>query len=170
MDKIYSAEIAKILGVSEDSIYAMDKEIKDGMQSVFDTITVNNDEDKKMLYDALDNLWQKGTVLIVLKDVAQTTGIPYNTLTSLDYDTQQTLVFEFMADNSQTERFYEVTNKALAVMELDKVSRLLSVPVRELRKLPIEVQEKLCGYYAMEYDKDSTNAELITVMREMITI
>lgn len=73
-----------------------------------------------------------------------------------------------MMDSSQIDRFYEVTNKALAVIELDKVAKLLSVPVRELRKLPLNIQERICGAYTMEYDKDSTNTELIDELREMI--
>lgn len=73
-----------------------------------------------------------------------------------------------MMDSSQIDRFYEVTNKALAVIELDKVAKLLSVPVRELRKLPLNIQERICGAYTMEYDKDSINTELIDELREMI--
>lgn len=161
-------EIANILGVSEDSISAMDDEIKGGMQSVLESLSVQNDEDKKAIYNALDDLWQKGTVLLGLSEVAKATGIPHNTLKSLDYETQKTLVYEYMMDSSQIERFYEVTNKALAVIELDKVAKLLSVPVRELRKLPLNIQERICGAYTMEYDKDSTNTELIDELREMI--
>ena len=168
MDKQYLAEITRILGVSEDSISAMDEEIQGGMQSILDTIEVRNDEDRKALYDALDDLWQKGSVLIGLREAAMATGISYNTLKHLDYDTQQTLAYEYMMDSSQLDRFYEVTNKALAVIELSDVAKLISVPIRELRKLSVELQEKLCGCYAMEYDKDSVNAELIDTLRELI--
>lgn len=162
------AEVAKILGVSEDSISAMDDEIKGGMQSVLENLSVRNDEDKKAIYNALDNLWQKGSVLIGLSEVAKATGISLVALRSLDYETQQTLVYEYMMDSSQIDRFYEVTNKALAVIELDKVAKLLSVPVRELKQLPLNMQERICGAYTMEYDKDSTNTELIDNLREMI--
>lgn len=168
MDNKQLAEIARILGVSEDSISAMDDEIKNSMTAVFDNVTVKNDEDKKAVYEALDNLWQKGSIYIGLNEVAKATGIPHTTLKNLDYDTQQTLVYEFMMDSSQVERFYSLTNKALAVMELDKVAKLISVPVRELRSLPLHIQERICGAYTMEYDKDSTNMELIDNIREMI--
>ncbi len=162
------AETAKILGVSEDSISAFDKEIKDSMTAVFESMTVQSDEDKKAVYDALLNLWQRGTVYLGLTEVAKTTSIPLITLKNLDYDTQQTIVYEFMMDTSQIDRVYMLTNKGLAVMELEKVAKLLSMPVRELRTLPIEVQERLCGAYTMEYDKDSTNIELIDNLRELI--
>ncbi len=161
-------EVSKILGVSKDSISAMDDEIKNSMTAVFETIAVKNDEDKKAVYEALDNLWQKGSVLLGLSEVAKATGIPHNTLKNLDYETQQTLVYEYMMDSSQTERFYELTNRALAVAGLVNVAKLISAPMRELRSLPRRIQKKICGAYTMEYDKDSTNTELIDNIREMI--
>ena len=56
------AEVARILGVSEDSISAMDDEIKNSMTAVFETVAIRSDEDKKAVFEALDNLWQKGSV------------------------------------------------------------------------------------------------------------
>ena len=163
------AEEAKILGVSEDSIFAMDDEIKNSMTAVFEQVAVKNDEGKKAVFEALDNLWQKGSVYIELAEVAKSTGITLATLRSLDYETQQTIVYEFMMDSSQTARFYDLVNKALAVADLDKVANLIGTPVRELRSLPRRIQENICGAYAMEYEKDSTNAELIDNIREMIS-
>ena len=168
MDNNQLAEAAKILGVSEDSISAMDDEIKKSMTAVFETISVRNDEDKKAVFEALDNLWQKGSVYIGLDEVAKSTGILLVTLRSLDYDTQQTIVYEFMADSSQTERFYDLVNKSLAVADLPNVAKLIGTPVRELRSLPRRIQENICGAYTMEYDADSTNMELIDHIREMI--
>lgn len=163
------AEVAKILGVSEDSITAMDDEIKNSMTAVFEQVAVKNDEDKKAIFEALDNLWQKGSIYIELAEVAKSTGITLATLRSLDYETQQTIVYEFMMDSSQAARFYDLVNKALAVADLDKVAKLIGTPVRELRSLPHRIQENICGAYAMEYDPDSTNTELIDNIREMIS-
>ena len=162
------AEVAKILGVSEDSISAMNDEIKNSMTAVFETVAIRNDEDKKIVFEALDDLWQKGSVYIGLDEVAKSTGILLVTLRSLDYDTQQTIVYEYMMDSSQTERFYDLVNKALAVSDLGNVAKLIGVPVRELRPLPRRIQENICGAYAMEYDADSTNTDLIDTIREMI--
>lgn len=85
------AEVAKILGVSEDSISAMNDEIKNSMTAVFETVAIRNDEDKKIVFEALDDLWQKGSIYIELAEVAKSTGITVETLRSLDYDTQQTI-------------------------------------------------------------------------------
>ena len=168
MDNKQLAEVARILGVSEDSISAMDDEIKNSMTAVFENIAVKNDEDKKAVYEALDKLWQRGSVYAELNEVARTTGISLVTLRSLDYETQQTIVYEYMMDSRQTARFYDLTNKALAIMELEKVAKLISVPVRELRALPRRIQENICGAYTMEYEPDSTNTELIDHIRELI--
>ena len=161
-------EVARILGVSEDSISAMDDEIKNSMTAVFETVAIRSDEDKKTVFEALDNLWQKSSVYIGLDEVSKSTGILLVTLRSLDYDTQQTIVYEYMMDSSQTERFYDLVNKALAVSELGNVAKLIGVPVRELRSLPRRIQENICGAYTMEYDVDSTNIDLIEHIREMI--
>ena len=73
MDNKQLAEVAKILGVSEDSISAMDDEIKNSMTAVFEQVAVKNDEDKKAVFEALDNLWQKGSIYIELSEVAKST-------------------------------------------------------------------------------------------------
>ena len=166
MSNTQLAEAAKILGVSEDSISAMDDEIKNSMTAVFEQVAVKNDEDKKAVFEALDNLWQKGSIYIELAEVAKSTGITTETLRSLDYETQQTIVYEFLMDSSQAARFYDLVNKALAVADLP--AKLIGTPVRELRSLPRRIQENICGAYAMEYDPDSTNTELIDNIREMI--
>ena len=49
MSNTQLAEAAKILGVSEDSISAMDDEIKNSMTAVFEQVAVKNDEDKGCL-------------------------------------------------------------------------------------------------------------------------
>ena len=168
MDNKQLAEVAKILGVSEDSISAMDDEIKNSMTAVFEQVAVKKDVDKKAVFEALDNLWQKGSIYIELSEVAKSTGITTETLRSLDYETQQTIVYEFMMDSSQTARFYDLVNKALAVADLPNVAKLIGTPVRELRSLPRRIQEQMCGAYAMEFDKDSTNAELVGELRGMM--
>lgn len=162
------AEIAKVLGAAEDSISVMDDKIKDKMETVLKTIVVRTDEDRRELYNALDRLWQEGSLLMMLREVSKATGIPYLTLSNLDFETQQVIVFEFLADSSRTKEIYMHTNSALAVMELEKIAKLIAVPVRDLRKLHRRIQEQMCGAYAMEYDKDSTNAELINELRGMV--
>lgn len=160
--------VGRLLGVSDQSVNELPDEIQEKMKKIIETIAVRNDEDKRELYNALDRLWQEGSVLNELKAVSAATDIPYVTLSNLDFDTQKEIVFEFLKDSSQTKVFYTLTNSALAVIELSKVGKLISVPLKDLRELPRRIQEEMCGAYAMEYDKDSTNAELISTLREMM--
>lgn len=157
-------EIAKTIGVSEESISAMDENIKSDMVTVF----TEKSADMTALYNELDRLWQKGSVYIGLLEIAQNTGISLVALHSLDLATQQELVFEYMADSSQTEHFYEVVNRELAVLEIERIARMVGMPVTGLRSLPQDMQERICGMYAMEFDEDSTNAELIANIRNII--
>ena len=166
-DLDYSA-IEKALGVEPESIAEMPEEIRTKMKAVLETIVVRTDEDRKELYNALDLLWQKGSVLLTLEKVSKATGIPMVTLSNLDFETQQVIVFEYLANSANTKQIYMLTNSALAVIELDKIAKLIAVPVRELRKLPRRIQENVCGAYAMEFDADSTNTDLIDTIREMI--
>lgn len=160
--------VGRLLGVSDQSVNELPDEIQEKMKKIIETIAVRNDEDKRELYNALDRLWQEGSVLDELKAVSAATDIPYVTLSNLDFDTQKEIVFEFLKDSFQTKVFYTLTNSALAVIELSKVGKLISVPLKDLRELPRRIQEEMCGAYAMEYDKDSTNAELISTLRGMM--
>ncbi len=157
-------EIAKIIGVSEDSISAMDENFKADMVTA-----LTNNNDKTVLYSELDRLWQKGSVYIGLAEIAKNTGISLVALHSLDFNTQTELVYKYMADSSQTERFYEIVNRELSVLEIEKIAKMLGISVTRLRSLPREMQERICGIYAIEYDEDSTNAELIENIREIIS-
>lgn len=167
-DLDYSA-VENILGAEPESIAEMPDEIKEKMKNVLETIVVRTDEDRKELYNALDRLWQKGMVLVTLKDVSKATGIPYLTLSNLDFETQQIIAFEYLADTANSKQIYFFVNDALAVIELEKIAKLTAVPVKELRKLPRRIQEQMCGAYAMEFDKDSTNADLIAEIRELMS-
>lgn len=129
-DLDYSA-IEKVLGVESESIAEMPEEIRTNMKTVLETIVVRTDEDRKELYNALDLLWQKGSVLLTLEKASKATGIPFLTLSNLDFETQQVIVFEYLANSANTKQMYMLTNSALAVIELDKIAKLIAVPVRE---------------------------------------
>lgn len=160
-------KIAEILGVSEENISALPKEIIGSMQTVLENVEVRNEDDANMLYAELDGYWTKGNVIIGLNDVSRDTGISLDTLKNLGYDTQQELVFEYMADSSNIDRLYEITNKALAVMELDSVAKLIDIPVSKLKEYPFETQVQLCGMYSMEYD-EGNSFELISRLKGVI--
>lgn len=138
-------DIAEILGIKDGSMEKFPQEIIDSMQTIMENFDAKTDDERKILYDDLNSYWEKGTVLSVLPDVAKNTGIAFSTLEKLDYDTQQEIVYEYMADSSNTEQIYALTNKALAVMELKAVSVLTEVSEEKLNSLPDDIKEYICG-------------------------
>lgn len=162
-------KIAEILGVSEEDIATMPNEILNSMQALFETVDVKNDSDRKILYAELDKLWTKGVVFLGLKEVAESAKIADSTLFSLDFETQQKLVFEYMADSENITRFYEIVNSALEISELKNVAELIKVPVENLKKLSPEIQKKMCGYYSMEYEENGDNSALIAILKGFVS-
>ncbi|MDE6834241.1 MAG: hypothetical protein K2J39_08390 [Ruminococcus sp.] len=162
-------KIAEILGVSEEDIVSMPTEILNSMQALFETINVENDTDRKNLYSELDKLWTKGIVVLGLKEIAEDIGFTDSTLFSLDFETQQKLVFEYMADSENIARFYEIINSALEISELKNVAELIKIPMENIKKLPLEIQKKMCGYYSMEYTKNGDNSELIATLKGFVS-
>ena len=96
MDEKMITEISRLLGVLESSITALDDETKHSMAILLETIEIKNDEDKRMLYEALDELWLNGEMLLALTAVSEDIGVEVSVLTGLDTDTQQSIVFEHM--------------------------------------------------------------------------
>lgn len=162
-------KIAEILGVSEEDITMMPAEILNSMQALFETIDIKNDNDRKIVYAELDKLWTKGVVFLGLKEVAESTKIADSTLFSLDFEIQQKLVFEYMADSENIARFYEIVNSALEIYELKNVAELIKIPMENIEKLPFEIQKKMCGYYSMEYEENSDNSELIATLKGLVS-
>lgn len=161
-------QVSEILGVGTESIAEMPEEILTSMQTVLENVEIQNEEDKQILTEDLDSYWVKGTVLLSLAEAAKNTGISYETLKSLDFDTQQNIVFEYIVDSKDTERIYAIVNKALSVHELKSVALLLSVSESELHMLPDAVQEQLCGMYAMEYEEGQDNSALIASLKALV--
>lgn len=162
-------KIAEILGVSEEDITAMPTEILNSMQALFETVDVKANSDRKILYSELDKLWTKGVVFLGLKEVSESTKITDSTLFSLDFETQQKLVFEYMADSENIARFYEIVNSALEISELKNVAKLIKIPTENLKKLPSEIQKKMCAYYSMEYEENGDNSELVATLKGLVS-
>ena len=168
MTKGQTTEIARILGVSEDSISAMDDEIKDSMTAIFETITVKNDEDKKAVFEALNNLWTKGMIESNLHEIAYHTGIDLTAMQNLDEETKHMLVFEYAMDSTNISQLYELIRSVLSVSELPKISRLLGVELSALTALSPDTQKKICGHFAMMYEENGDNSVLFHELRTMM--
>ena len=168
MNKENLIKIAKILDVSEESIKALPEETQNAMISAVNLNNADTEENAESLYNALNELWTKGMILESLREIAKNTGMDYKVLCNLGENAQYSLVFEYAMDSTNFDRFHQIVEKSLAVMELPKVAKLLDIPLVELSAFPIEKQEKLCGMYAMEHDENGDNSELIEHLRETV--
>ena len=168
MTKEQTTEIARILGISEDSISAMDDEIKDSMTAIFETVTVKNDEDKKAVFESLNNLWTKGMIESNLREIADHTGIDLTAMQNLDEETKHMLVFEYAMDSTNISQLYELIRSVLSVSELPKISRLLGVELSALTALSPDTQRKICGHFAMMYEENGDNSVLFHELRTMM--
>ena len=168
MDENKMKQIAEILGVSADSISAMDEEIKSSMTAIFETITVKNDEDKKAVFEALNNLWTKGMIESNLHEIADHTGIDLTAMQNLDEETKHMLVFEYAMDSTNISRLYELIRNVLSVSELQKIARLLGVELSVLTALSPDTQRKICGHFAMMYEENGDNSVLFHELRTMM--
>lgn len=142
------AEVARILGVSEDSISAMDDEIKNSMTAVFEQIAVKNDEDKKAVFEALDNLWQKGSIYIELSEVAEVLNTTIGTLQSRPDEVQlalcKTYVNFWLCDKvtiqRELERIHTLNGRMISDIqeyELGKTkAKAPAEPVQTVDKVP----------------------------------
>lgn len=159
---------AELIDVSVESVLALPEENINSMISAFENVDINSDDDKKILYEAIDNEWQKGSVLIILKELAENTGIAYKSLCCLDFDTQKAVTFEYLADSTNMEHIYTMTSKALALIELEYISKLTGISFDRLKALDDRKKEQICGHYSMKFESGGVNDELAAELKEMV--
>lgn len=109
-----------------------------------------------------------------MKEISKDTGTEFETLMSLDEQSQLQISFEYsmyLAEKNPEKAFksvYDNVHKALQVRELPNVAKLLGTEYEKLRIYPREVWEQLCGAYAMEYEENRDNSMLISELKEII--
>lgn len=159
--------IADILGEKQENIAAFPKEITDGMQAVIDTYDIQDEEDMKELYKALEEKWEKGKVISGLKEISEHTSISYELLRSLKYEHQKTIVFTYFADSFDLVTIYELVNEAVTLADIDKVGKFIGLSAAEIDNLPMDKKVKMCGMYDMEFEPDTDNSELKKTLKEV---
>lgn len=174
MDNSKLKTAADFLEVEFNVVEKFPDEIKNEMVAAVEMIEPDTEENCKLLHDKLYECWKKGTIYIDMKEVAEGTGTEFETLMSLDEQSQLQISFEYimyMAEDDPEKAFksvYENVHKALQVRELPDVARLIGAEYEKLRIYPREVWEQLCGAYAMEYEENGDNSELISELNDII--
>lgn len=165
---------AEYLEVAFNDVEKFPDEIKNEMIAAVEMIEPDTEENCKLLHDKLYECWKKGTIYIDMKEVSEDTGTDFETLMSLDEQLQLQISFEYnmyLAEGNPKKAFksvYENVHHALQVRELPDVARLLGTEYEQLRNYPREVWEQLCGAYAMEYEENGDNTELIFELNDII--
>lgn len=157
---------SKLLGVSYGSLQRFPESIQNSMIALIDVIDVRTQEDASIAYDELQGLWLSAVIDDGIAEIAKVSGISYETLKILPEQTKQQIIYEFTL-NEDIATVYKITQSALAVVDLKNVSELLDIPLSELEKLPLSIQEELCGMYSMEYELVQ-NDELVSSLQSVL--
>lgn len=163
---------AKLLGVSAESLLNFSQDTLNSMEAIILMFDVNEEEMASEAFTELESLWKKSILEYAMRDAANVIGFDYDyeTLSSLEEQTQMNLMYAYLNDKSDVHAMYEIARKGVIELELKIVADFIDVPVQELRKLPKEKQENLYGYYIFNYDEIGTenNEELINSLKEMV--
>lgn len=160
---------AKLLGVSLDSINSCPEEIKNEMLAVIELVGADSEENASIARDELNKIWIKAVVEKGISEIAKLTGIDITALSALPYSAKTQLYYEYILDSSDIKAIYSIAQSALSILEIDKVATLINSPVQMLQELPLEVQEQLCGMYAMEIsDDEAENSTLAESLTEIV--
>lgn len=174
MNDVTLKTAADYLEVAFDVVEKFPDDIKNEMIATVEMIEPETEENCKLLHDKLYDCWKRGTIYIDMKEVSHNTGTEFETLMSLNEQSQLSIAFEYamyLAEDNPEEAFksvYRNVHNALQVRELPDVARLLGTEYEKLRIYPREVWEQLCGAYAMEYEENGDNSELISELNEII--
>lgn len=154
-------EAARLLDISEESLLDFSQETLNEMR---DIMLIYDLTDEKMVIEAhnkLDKLWQKEVLQDAMKDVATVIGFDYDyeTLCSLDEQTQSHLMYAYLNDKSDVPTIYEIARKGVIKMELVHVADLIDVPLEQLQSLPEQQQENIYGTYLFHYETVNKDEE-----------
>ena len=168
MENATLEKAAAILETSVETLNSFPNDITEEMLCAMEMADTTSDSECKQLYDILKSLWVKGINYNDMKRISDSTGIDLAMLLSLDEQAQLMIDFEYTASGNDAKVAYKCFHDALQVSELPDVAKLIGAEVDKLKALPREVQEQLCGAYAMEYDENGDNAELIKELGDML--
>lgn len=157
---------AKLLGVSVGGLQRFPINVQNSIIALIDVIDVKTQEDAADAFEELQGIWLEAIIDESITDIANVSGIAYSTLHMLPEQIKQQIIYEYtMEDNIAN--VYHIVQSALAVIDLKNVSKLLNIALEDLEKLPVSIQEELCGMYAMEYELTTDN-ELIDSMTDIL--
>lgn len=165
---------ARLLDVSVESLLNFSQDTLNAMEAIMLMYDLKEEKTVMQAYKELDKLWQKEVLQDAMKDVATVIGFDYDyeTLCSLDEQTQLHLMYAYLNDKSDVPTIYEIARKGVIKMELVHVADLIDVPLEQLQSLPEQQQENIYGTYLFHYgtvNKDEEKLQkLIETLKKMV--
>ncbi len=166
-------EAARLLDISEESLLGFSQKTLNEMRTIMLVYDLTDEKMVMEAYGKLDKLWQKEVLQDAMKDVATVIGFDYDyeTLCSLDEQTQSHLMYAYLNDKSDVPTIYEIARKGVIKMEFVHDADLIDVPLEQLQSLPEQQQENIYGTYLFHYgtvNKDEEKLQkLINNLRKM---
>ena len=158
--------VAKLLGVSYDSLTQFPVDVQNSMTTVMEMFDIQTEDDASAAFDELHEIWKKAVINADIAEIAQNTGILSGAIQNLPERIKAQIIFEYyMTDDGS--KVYEMIQTALATVDLPDVAELLGKPVSELEQLPVSIQTQLCGMYSMEHGI-TEDTELIESLNEIL--
>lgn len=165
-------DAARLLEVSVESLSDFSQDTLNSMEAIMLMYDMKDEKMVMQAYDELEKLWRKEILQDAMKDVASVIGFDYDyeTLCSLDEQTQSHLMYAYLNDKSDVPAMYEIARKGVIRMELVHVADLIDVPLEQLQSLPEQQQENIYGTYLFHYgEADEENMqELIETLKKMV--
>ncbi len=174
MNNVNLETAARILNTDVSSLKEFPEEMQQELIAVLEMFSPDTTEEAKMLYDNLHSIWEKGVAYVDMVNISKETGASLETLLSLDIQSQLMISFEYsMAleegdKNKAVNKVYQNIRQALPIADLPKVAILIGMEYDKLRQYPRKIWEQLCGAYAMEYEENSDNADLINNLNSIL--
>ena len=144
---------AKLLGIPDKNLMELSEDTQNSMKAIILMFGIKDEEAASEAYDELKKIWQKETLRNAMHDIETVIGFDYNyeTLCSLDDETQLKLICAYLYDKNNIYQIYEIARKGMIKINLAEVAEFMNISVEELRKLPEEIQENIYGHYSFNY-------------------
>lgn len=102
-----------------------------------------------------------------ISEIAKETCILETTLLDLSEETKIDIINKY-SETGDIKVVYELMEAEFAVSELKNVSELIKIPLSDLKKLPRELQEQLCGCWFMQNGMGISDEETFIDLKDMI--
>lgn len=165
---------ALLLGTTVETLNSFEQQYLDEMSAAVEMLAPVTEEQTLQLHGELHDIWERAGAHQSMIEISKETGADLGAMLSLDVQSQLMIYWDYCMALSDGDvkravsSVYENISRSLAIIELPDVAKLLGIEYDKIRLYSREVWEQLCGAYAMEYDEDGDNSELIDELKKIL--